>query len=168
MTDPAPIPLRKRRAIRIAAWGGGLLALYCALGFLAAPPILRGVIEKQASAALHREVAIAKVRVNPLALSVTIEGLAVKHQDGAPFLEWESLYVRLAPLRLLAGDLGLGEIRLVRPSLHVGLAADGALTFQDLLGGDAPAGAAAPPAKAQGPTRVDRPPRDRGGAGGVS
>jgi hypothetical protein len=91
------------------------------------------VLVKEASEALHHDVAVAKVRVNPLALSLTVEGLAVRHRDGAPFVGWDSLYVRLAPLRLLAGDVGLAEVRLVRPSLDVGLAADGALSFQDLL-----------------------------------
>jgi hypothetical protein len=80
--------------------------VYTALGFLAAPPLLRSLLVKEASAALHRDVAIAKVRVNPLALSVTIDGLAVAHRDGAPFLGWDSLYLRLAPLRLFTGDIG--------------------------------------------------------------
>jgi hypothetical protein len=142
-------PPRQRRWFRAGAIVGGLLVVYTALGFLAAPPLLRSLLVKEASAALHRDVAIAKVRVNPLALSVTIEGLAVAHRDGAPFLGWDSLYLRLAPLRLFTGDLGLSEIRLVRPSLHVGLGADGALTFQDLLTPEE--GAAAPaPAEKQG------------------
>ena len=149
MADPQPAPPSRRRLVRAAAVAGGLLVAYTAFGFLAAPAIVRRVLLREASAALHRDVSVAKVRVNPLALSVTVEGLAVRHRDGAPFLGWESLYVRLAPLRLLAGDVGLAEIRLVRPSVDVGLAADGTLTFQDLLADEAPAAApaGAPPAK---------------------
>jgi Domain of Unknown Function (DUF748) len=123
----------KRRLLRTAAIAGAALVVYSAFGFLAAPSLVRRELVRRGSAALHREVSVAKIRVNPLALSVTIDGLEVKHRDGAPFVRWQSLYVRLAPLRLLAGDVGLAEIRLVRPSVHVGLAADGALTFQDLL-----------------------------------
>jgi hypothetical protein len=149
MSDPSFASPRKRRLLWAAALAVGLLVAYAAFGFLAGPPILRRVLVKEASAALHRDVAIAKVRVNPLVLSVTIEGLAVAHRDGAPFAGWESLYVRLAPLRFLTGDLGLAEIRLVRPSLHVGLASDGALTFQDLLGPEGDP-AAAPPAEKEG------------------
>ncbi len=111
----------------------GLAALYTAFGFLAAPPILRKVLEKKGSAALQRKLTVARVRVNPLALSATLEGLAVSHADGAPLASWDSLYVRLAPLRFLSGDLGLAEIRLVHPSVHVGIRSDGTLTFQDLL-----------------------------------
>ncbi|WP_242392514.1 DUF748 domain-containing protein [Anaeromyxobacter oryzisoli] len=142
MSDPTPASPRRRRLLRASAVLGALLVAYTAFGFLAGPAILRRVIVKEASAALHREVSIAKVRVNPLALSVLVEGLAVKHRDGAPFLGFESLFVRLAPLRLLAGEVGLAEIRLVRPAVDVGLRADGTLSFQDLLGDEKPAGGA--------------------------
>ena len=141
---------RRRRLLRAAAIAGGILVAYSAFGFLVAPSIVRSVLVKQASAALHRDVGLTKVRVNPLALSVTIEGLEVKHRDGAPFAGWASLYVRLAPLRIFVGDVGLAQIRLVRPFLHVGLDADGALTFQDLLGPDETPALGAPPAKKGG------------------
>jgi hypothetical protein len=134
-----------RRWRRRAAIAAAVVAGYAALGFLAAPPLLRRTLVTRGSAALGRDVSIAKVRVNPFALSVTVEGLAVAHRGGAPFVAWDSLYVRLAPLRLVRGEVGLAEIRLVRPAFHVALAADGTLAFQDLL---APAPAAAPPGPA--------------------
>jgi hypothetical protein len=138
MPDAAPTTPRASRLSRVAIAAGGLLVAYTAFGFLAAPRLVARLIVKGASSELHREVTIAKVRVNPLALSVTVDGLAVKHRDGRPFVAWESLYVRLAPLRLFSGELGLAEIRLVRPAVHVGIAEDGALTFQDLLAPAAP------------------------------
>jgi hypothetical protein len=150
MSDPTSTPPQRRRLLRGAAIAGALLLAYVAFGFLAAPAILRGLLVKKASEALRRDVAIAKVRVNPLALSVTIEGLAVKHADGAPFIGWESLYARLAPLRLFAGDVGLAELRLVRPSVDVALAADGSLSFQDLLASESKPAAQEPPGKAGG------------------
>src|SRR6185369_10857451 len=110
-------------------------------------------IVKRAAVALHRDVAIAKVRVNPLALSVAIEGLQVKGRAGEPFVGWDALYIRVAPLRLLGGELALSEIRLAGLSAHVGLDAAGALSFQDLLGADektAPAAAPAAPPKNEG------------------
>ncbi len=138
MAEPKRLTPARRRLLRNALVVAGLFAAYVVLGAVVAPPIVRSVLVDKASAALHRDVAISKVRINPLALSVTIEGLSVRHRDGAPFLGWDSLYVRLAPHRLLFGDLGLAEIRLVRPSVDVGLRADGALTFQDLLAPEGP------------------------------
>ncbi len=156
MSDPqpevsasAPRQGRRRLALRIAAVAGGILVVWSAFGFLVAPSIVRNVLVKRASAALRRDVSVAKVRVNPLALSVTIEGLSVKHRGGAPFFGWDSLYVRLSPLRMLRGDVGLAEIRLVRPALEAGLDAAGVLTFQDLLQQEAPPAAASPAPKEQ-------------------
>jgi hypothetical protein len=143
-----------RRWLRRGGIAAGVVAGYAILGFLVAPPILRSTLVERASAALRREVTVAKVKVNPFALSVTVEGLAVTHRGGAPFVAWDSLYVRLAPLRLLRGELGVAEIHLVRPALHVGLDAEGRLAFQDLLD-PAPAGApAVGPAAAPAPAKA--------------
>jgi hypothetical protein len=138
--------------VKVAIAIGGLFVAWTAFGFLIAPGIVRGVIVEQASAALKREVTVARVRVNPLALSLTVDGFQVKHRDGTPFLGWDSLYVRLAPLRLLVGDVGFAQIRWVRPSVAVGLAADGSLTFQDLLGGEEKAEGSPPKAESGGVT----------------
>ncbi|WP_242360106.1 MULTISPECIES: DUF748 domain-containing protein [Anaeromyxobacter] len=154
MVAPSPTPARRRRLLRAAVVVAAIFVAYTALGFLAAPALLRRVLVKEGSAALHRQVTVAKVGVNPLALSITIEGLAVAHPDGTPFAGWESLYVRLAPQRLVLGEVGLAEIRLVKPSLNVGLDRKGALTFQDLLEPEAPPAAPAAPAKSGGGPRV--------------
>lgn len=151
--DPAtgtPRSPRRRRLRRFGAAAGVLLVLYTAFGFLAAPPLLRRVLVKRASEALHRDVAVARVRVNPLVLSIAVEGLEVRHRDGSPFVAWDSLYLRLAPLRLLTWDVGLAEVRLVRASVHVGLDPEGALSFQDLLPPEGPPEAAEPPPEKEG------------------
>ncbi len=167
-TGPAPTGFARSRRLRIAAVVGGLLVAWTAFGFLVAPAILRSVLVKQASAGLKRDVAVAVVRVNPLVLSVTIEGFAVKHRDGSAFLGWESLYVRLSPLRMLTGNLGLAEIRLVRPAVEVGLAADGEAHVPGPARRRAGARRRAAGRGEEGggrPRPLDWPPRDRGGAG---
>ncbi len=142
---------RVRRLLRIGTWLAGIFVAYTAFGFLAAPAILEGQLRKRASEALHRPVTIERVRVNPLVLSVTIAGLSVTDPDGEPFVAWESLYVRLAPLRIFVGELGVAEIQLVRPAVRAGLLADGSLSFQDLLDSPTPASppSAAPAAEAK-------------------
>jgi hypothetical protein len=40
---------------------------------------------KRLPALLHRPVAVAQVKVNPYALSLTLRGLAVNETNGAPF-----------------------------------------------------------------------------------
>jgi hypothetical protein len=150
MDAPAAPSRLRRRLLRTGLVLATLLVLYTALGFLAAPALLRRLLVDKASAALQRPVAIERVKLNPLAFSVAVDGFSATERDGAPFLSWASLYLRLSPHRLLVGELGLAEIRLVRPSLEVGLLADGSLSFQDLLGSSEPAPPAEPAAEGDG------------------
>jgi len=142
MTSPEPLAeaspptahRRLRKSIAVAA--GVLVVLYVALGFLLAPRLVRNAIEERGSAALHRTVRVAEVKVNPLVLSVTVRGLTVAQPAGGRLLSWESLYVRLAPWKVLLGDMGVAEIVLVRPQATLGLDAAGRLDIQDLVDPD--------------------------------
>ncbi|HEY7726493.1 MAG TPA: DUF748 domain-containing protein, partial [Anaeromyxobacteraceae bacterium] len=132
-------PWRRRLAVLAAA-----VAVYAALGFLVAPPLLRRSLVEELSAALQRRVSIAQVAANPFALSVSVRGLEVADRDGAPLLRWSELYLRLRPWSVVDRELGLAEVRLHRPALRVALGKDGKPTFADLLerpaAGPAPAG----------------------------
>jgi hypothetical protein len=125
--------------------------LYAGFGFLGLPWIVRRQIEQRASAFLHREVTVQKVRVNPLAFSVTIEGLLVKDRDGGPFLSWDSLYVNAKILPLVRKEARLDALQLVKFHLRTSLDRQGRLNFQDILDG-LPPDDGKPPA-----TRDDRP-----------
>jgi len=121
---------RRRRLLIVLA---SLLVLYTLLGFLLLPWVLRRQLEKRLTAALHRETTIARVRTNPYALSVTIDGLLVKGQDGSTFVSWDRLYVNLSLWRIILRELTLKEIQLVRFHARVSMDARGRLNFQDLL-----------------------------------
>ena len=70
------------RWLRRLAWGlAGLLALW-GLMWAALPPLLKGVVERQAGAALGRTVSLQAVEVRPWSLSVALRGLQVRSADG--------------------------------------------------------------------------------------
>ena len=95
--------------------------------------MLRRQLEKRLTAALHRETTIARVRTNPYALSVTIDGFLVKSQDGGDFVSWDRLYVNVALWRVIRRELALKEVQLVRFHAHVSMDKRGRLNFQDLV-----------------------------------
>ena len=121
---------RRRRLLIVLA---ALLALYTVFGFLILPIIVRRQLEKRLTAALHRETTVARVRTNPYALSVTIDGLLVKAQDGSPFISWDRLYVNLGAWRIVKREVSLNEIYLLRFHARVAMDRQGRLNFQDLL-----------------------------------
>ncbi len=79
---------------RLAIGAAAGIALFAIAGFWVVPPIARRVAEKQLGELLGRKVTIARVRVNPFALSVTVEGFRVFEADGgSPFVDFRKLYV---------------------------------------------------------------------------
>ena len=129
----------RRRLRRIGVTLAILVAFYTLIGFFGLPAILKSVIASQASKALGRAVSIERVRVNPYALSVTINGLEVREPDGKDkFLSVGEIYVhanvasifRLAPI--------LSEIRVESPYVHIARLDGARFNFSDLIKPGAP------------------------------
>ncbi len=127
----APWALRWTRRL---AWAlAALLALW-GLAWLALPPLLRGVIERQAGEALGRAVSLQAVEVRPWAMAVTLRGLQVRSADGQSVqfelgrleadAELESL-LRLAPV--------VGELRIESPRLRLAALGEGRYDIDDIL-----------------------------------
>ncbi|MET0263467.1 MAG: DUF748 domain-containing protein [Rariglobus sp.] len=121
---------RSRRRWLIAA---GVVVLLVVFGFFGLPPIVKAQAIKHLSAELHRDVSIERIRINPLVLSVTIEGLAIKDRDGASFTSWRTLYVNFDSFSLFTGEWRFEKIHLDGFSQHVAIGKDGALNFADLI-----------------------------------
>ncbi len=139
-TPPPPPPDRRTRLLallhrrrRLLIVLGALIVLYTVFGFLVLPVIVRRQLETRLTAALHRETTVTRVRTNPYALSVTIDGMLVKAKDGTPFVSWDRLYVNLALWRIVRRELALEEVQLVRFHAHVTMGPGGRLNFQDLV-----------------------------------
>jgi Domain of Unknown Function (DUF748) len=131
------IPYRelfRRHWRRILVGCTTILAVFTLVGFFAVPPILKAVLVKQLSTALHRDVSIREVRFNPFALSVTVRGLAIKEPKGAEtFASLEELYVNLETLSLARWAVVVSEFRLTKPFLRVVHRPDQSYNFSDLL-----------------------------------
>ncbi len=142
---------RLRRWLLIAA---GVVLAYAILGFFVAPPLVRTQLEKRATAALHRPVQVAAVRINPFVMSITISDLAVTDHDGAELASWQRVYVNFDPLTsLFRREWHLGDVRLTQPHERLLIAADGTLNIADLLAPETSAG----PAPATTPTAAPLP-----------
>jgi uncharacterized protein involved in outer membrane biogenesis len=118
------------------------LALFALAGFFVAPPVARHLAERQLGELLGRNVAIARVRMNPFALSLTVEGFQIFEADRTtPFVGFRRLYVnaqlsslyqRAPVIKEMSLD-GL-RIRVVRlKATPDGWADIGAYNFSDIL-----------------------------------
>jgi hypothetical protein len=151
----SPVSLwQKYRVLLIA---GGLAVATVLFGFFGLPPILRAQAVQRLSAQLGRAVTVERVRVNPLVLSVTVEGLAVAEAapaEGA-FFGWRRFYANLDSWSLLTGRLRFQEIALDGLRAQVAKRADGGMNFDDIVarfaGAATPAGTEAEKAATKPP-----------------
>ena len=128
-------PRQKKIAITIAA----LVALYLLFGFIGAPFIVRGILEKQVAAAIKRQVAVESVRVNPLTLSVTLRNLTVREGDGTPFVAADEVYANLQTSSLFKWALVLKRVQLTHPDIHLARSGEATFNFSDIgAGGNLP------------------------------
>ena len=120
--------------LRILAWVGGIVVAFAALGFLVAPALVRPALERELSAALDRKVSIARLDVNPFALSATLHAVSVADRGpGPPMLAFDELYLNAELASLFRWAPVISELKLSRPALNVVRNADKTYNFSDLL-----------------------------------
>ena len=134
-----------RRSWIVLAVAGILVTVYSIAGFFVAPGIIKGQIERQLGATLHRRSTVGTVRVNPFALSVTIDTLRVADRDGVELFGWDELYVNAEILSIVRRELDLLEVRLVGPYGRLVVRRDGTLNISDIADSMNAASKAAPP-----------------------
>lgn len=126
---------RSRPAVRrglIAA--ASALLLYALFGFFALPAILKSVVPRKLSEALHRSVSVKEIRVNPFVLSATVRGLEISDRGGsAVWISAGEIYANAQLASVIRGGPVLRELRVTRPYLNVVRRPDGSYNFSDLL-----------------------------------
>src|SRR5688572_30541136 len=111
---------RRRWVRRLAITTVAVPVVVALLGFLAVPPLARRIAEKQLGQVLGRRVTLERVRINPFALSLTIENLQVFEPDGITrFVGFSRLYVNAEAASIYRRGPVIREVRLESPTLRV-------------------------------------------------
>ena len=125
--------LKSARSKRIGIWILGLLMFFSLLGYFAAPPLIKSILLKQLALELHREVSIAKVEINPYALSARISGLSVRSGEGKEVLGFDELFVNVSAASIFKLAAVVDELRLQGLRVAVARLADERYDISDLL-----------------------------------
>jgi uncharacterized protein involved in outer membrane biogenesis len=123
-----------------------------AVAFIA-PPFVKRQLEHRLADALHREVIIRDLHLNPFVLSTTIDGLAVNDRDGRQLFGFERLYVKFGFWSVFSGPWNFKEVSLTAPAARLEINRDGTLNISDLL---APPAANSPAPGKPHPIRIGR------------
>ena len=125
--------LKSARSMRIAKWLVASLLVFGLLGFFAAPPLIKSVLQQQLSQVLHRQVTIQQVEINPFALSARVAGFSVVAEGGKEAAGFDELRVNLSSASIFKLAVVVDEIRLQGLRLSVARVAEGRYDISDLL-----------------------------------
>ena len=156
MKMPTLQPRLVRAARRLLLAAGILAGLYAILGFFVLPAVLKAQLPPRLSRLLGREVQVARVRLNPFALSATVEGFAVKEKDGSDFFGWDRLYLNLRLSTLLTRTVALNSFELTGAFGRVVVDKGDRLNFSDILDRLQPTAFAPAPKAKPRPLRIGR------------
>ena len=93
---------RTRKAVRYAFYFVVLIAVFALLGFLVLPPVAKSIAVSQASKTLHRPVSIEKIRINPFAMTLDVDGLSIREREGEEvFLGFDHFHANVDSSSLL-------------------------------------------------------------------
>ncbi len=125
--------LKSPRSKRIGKWLAGIFVVFGVLGFFAAPPLLKSVLQKQISEQLHREVSIENIDINPYGLSLKVNGFSIKAEGSKEVAGFDELFVNLSSASIFKLAAVVDEIRLQGLRLAVSRVAEGRYDISDLL-----------------------------------
>ncbi|TAL40640.1 MAG: DUF748 domain-containing protein, partial [Methylovulum sp.] len=126
------MPLHRLRKLLI--WSGAVFVALTLFALIGLPPLMRSFLIRTLSDTLHREVTIQQIRINPLTLSLTVRGVAIKDRETPEtFVSFDQLFINLQSFSALRWAVILKEVRVDRPYIRIVRHQDGSYNFSDLL-----------------------------------
>ena len=118
----------------LALWGGGVITLVLLFMALVLPGVIRSQAEQGIATALNRKASIAKVRINPFGMTVTVEGFRLFEPDAStPFVELGSITASLSSSSLYRFGMVADRLSIDKPSVRLMRLADNRYNFSDIL-----------------------------------
>ncbi|MCO4888194.1 DUF748 domain-containing protein [Cupriavidus sp. WGtm5] len=124
---------RGRVAVRIAVGVAAALAVFGLAGYFGGPPLIKYLVEKNATEALGRKVTLGQAHVRPFELAATLTDLTIYERDGqtpALTLGEARANTSLASVWHLAPVVD--NLHVDRLAVHVVRGADGRMSFVDV------------------------------------
>lgn len=119
---------------KITAWTAGSVAALLLLVAFVLPGIVRSQAEKAVFKATGRKATIESVKINPLNLSVTVNGLRYFEADGkSPFIELSRLKASLSLASVYRMAPVVDGVLLDKPSINIVRTAPNRYNFSDII-----------------------------------
>ncbi|MGP8198151.1 MAG: DUF748 domain-containing protein [Limisphaerales bacterium] len=123
---------------------GTAVVLYTVTGFFIVPAVVKSQMLKRLPPLAKRQVAVERVKFNPYAFSLTINGFSLKETNGDVFSSFSEFYIRFQLSSIFRRSWNFAEISLQDPFAQITYLKDGTFNFANLLGAPSPTPAPAP------------------------
>jgi hypothetical protein len=110
-----------------------LIAIYLLFGFFIAPRIVRSQLMKALHERVDAEPSIERVRMNPIKLTLSLEGFQLRDRDGRNVVSFDRLFLGFDPLSPFRRAWTLRELTLDKPSVLFVILEDRTLRLRKLL-----------------------------------
>ena len=123
-------PKNKKRVLGL----GSLLVIYSVLGFLLAPMLVTQLAKDYVQQQLNLQLSVANIEINPLTLSIKLQDVDVKQNDGELLLSVADVYLN-ASLILSAWQqqIYLQELDVIQPYINAKISQTGILNLLQLI-----------------------------------
>jgi len=124
---------RRRLAVRVAGGIVAALAVFGLAGYFGGPPLIKSLVQKNATEALGRKVTLDEVRVRPFALAATLSGLTIYERDGkTPAVTLGELEANTSLASIWHLAPVVNALHVDRLAVHVVRDADGHMSYADI------------------------------------
>ena len=111
----------------------GLFGLYLVFGFFLVNPLAQKLLPWIGENKLASQLSVRQVKLNPLTLEATVDGLKLTEKSGAPLASFERLYVNLDTVGLFRWAWRIRDIELDQPHATVEIRRGGTLNWAALI-----------------------------------
>ncbi|VAW33658.1 hypothetical protein MNBD_DELTA03-1108 [hydrothermal vent metagenome] len=119
---------------RLTALIAAAFVFYLFCGFFILPPVVRIIAEKKLPLLVHRTVTIKKIRINPLTLSVDVEGFSLfKKNSTEKFIGFDKIAVNFQAISLVKRALIVKSLAIVKPTISFSRTGRTTFNFSDIL-----------------------------------
>ncbi|SDP70122.1 protein of unknown function [Ralstonia sp. 25mfcol4.1] len=132
-TGAAMATPRRRVAARVAGGVVAVLAVFGLAGYFGGPPLIKYLVEKNATEALGRKVTLGGAQVRPFELAATLNDLTIFEPDGkTPMLTLGEVEANTSAASIWHLAPVVDFLHVDRLSVHVVRNADGRMSFADI------------------------------------
>jgi hypothetical protein len=124
---------RRRLAVRVAGGVVAALAVFGLAGYFGGPPLIKSLIEKNATEALGRKVTLGRAHVRPFELAATLNDLTIYERDGkTPAVTLGELEANTSLASVWHLAPVVDSLHVDRLAVHVVREGDGRMSFADI------------------------------------